>query len=159
MWSKSSWCRASAWKAGGVGQSLTVRAWIGWGRHRGGMEPCPWSCQKSLFHHEKVSPQISCQPEQKVGLVLLSGEVKTGQWEMGDRAGRVRDQYYLLHILWRTQNMKKDTIHCAALKAEFSMPYFILLHVLFSSSQSEPYICICVFCFCLLFEKCRYTWK
>lgn len=44
---------------------------------------------KNLFHNEKVlSPAVSCQPEQKLSFVSISGEVRLGSGEWGDRAIR-----------------------------------------------------------------------
>ena len=109
----------------GCGSGLLVSggwATLAWDRHS------PLAYRKNLFHNQKVLPKISCQAEQKLSLVLISGEVRldSGVGGATDLSG-TRASIICL-TLWST---KKDTILCIVFRLELSMMHFILLHDIF----------------------------
>lgn len=110
----------------------------------------PWSCRKSLFHHEKVSPQISCQPEQKVGLVLLSGKVRlgSGRWVTrlaGSGASTICSTFYGGARIWKKTPFFvlpwELSFQC---HISFCFMYCFLHH---SLNLTSVYVCFVFVCF------------
>lgn len=148
VWPESSQCRACVWGR------LWGPEWDKWMRDVTGIG-IPLSCTgKNPFHKETVLPKITCQPEEKLSLVLISGVVRV---EIGEKRWQGYKGHRPLSFarhLWRSQRIR-DTDLRMVFTFELGMMYFILPHVIFSLSQITSHLCICVL-FVVLGKKNAY---